>query len=135
MEVDFLLLADGAQVAGDKLYVLGGGWTVLWGRSFPINHTIAVAVGIMVPWEETNQAHSVEILILSEDGNQIGQPLVSGQLEVGRPPGIPPGTAQRAMMAVSGPVSIESPGRYEVVVRVNGENMKHTAFTAVRRNS
>ena len=133
MEVDFLLLADGAQVAGDKLYVLGGGWTVLWGKSFPINHTLAVAVGIMVSWEETNQRHSVEVVILSEDGNQIGQPLVSGQLEVGRPPGAVVGTAQRAMMAVSGPASIESPGRYEVIVRINSKDMKRTVFTAAQR--
>jgi hypothetical protein len=30
ISADFLILADSAQVQGDKLHMLGGGWTFIW---------------------------------------------------------------------------------------------------------
>src|SRR3989304_3950300 len=136
MEVDFLILADGAQVAGDKLYVLGGGWTVIWGKEFPLRHTGAIAVGVMVGWDETNQRHSIEVPLLSEDGRQIGdEPLVVGDFEVGRPPGVKVGTPQRFMVAGSVTISLEAPGRDEIVVKIDGTDVKKSAFTAVEAPS
>ena len=51
---DFLILADAAQVQGEKLYMLGGGWSLIWAKEFPAQHQMAVAAGILVPWMETN---------------------------------------------------------------------------------
>ena len=42
-----LLLADSAQVAEGKLYIIGGGWTVI-GLGTPS----AVAVYVSVPWDQ-----------------------------------------------------------------------------------
>src|SRR6266536_3343202 len=114
MEVDFVILADGAHVAGEKLYVLGGGWTNIWAREFPTVHQGSIAVGMMVPWNETNRRHSVEIVLLNSDGQQVGDPLVSGEFEVGRPPGMPQGVAQRFMVAATVNFAIQRPGQYEV---------------------
>lgn len=132
MEVDFLILADGAQVAGEKLYVLGGGWTIVWGRDFPVSHTGALAVGMMVDWQETNHRHQMQVLLLSEDGAQVGEPLVTGDFEVGRPPGMAPGTSQRCMFAATLAFNLERPGRYEVVVRIDGGDMRRAPFAAMQ---
>ena len=135
MEVDFLILADGAHVAGDKLYVLGGGWSVVWAKEFPATHRGAIAVGMMVGWQETNQRHTIEVPLLSEDGTQIGDPLVVGDFEVGRPPGVKSGTAQRFMVAGTVDFRLEAPGGYEVVVRIDGTDTKRAPFTAVKTSS
>jgi hypothetical protein len=131
MEVDFLLLADGAQVSGEKLYVMGGGWTVVWSQTFPLAHNAALAVGVMVDWPQTNQRHSIEVALLTGDGQQIGPPLFGGEFEVGRPPGIPAGAAQRFMLAGSVVLNLEAPGLYEIVVRLNGTDVKTASFSAI----
>jgi hypothetical protein len=132
MKVDFLILADGAQVAGDKLYVLGGGWTIVWARDFPVIHNAAVGVGMMVDWPETNQKHSVEVALVTGDGQSVGEPLVGGDFEVGRPPGMPPGAQQRFMLAAVMALSLENPGPYEIVVRVDGTDMAVASFQAMK---
>lgn len=131
MKLDFLVLADGAQVAGDKLYVLGGGWTVVWAREFPIVHPASLAIGLMVDWQETNEKHAIEVQLLDGDGESLGDPLVKGDFEVGRPPGIPPGLAQRFMIAANVNLSLAIPGPYIVVVRIDGTDIESTSFTAV----
>ena len=35
LEIDFMILADGAQAVGGKLYMLGGGWSASSFPSFP----------------------------------------------------------------------------------------------------
>jgi len=130
VKIDFVILADGAHVAGDKLYVLGGGWTILWAAEFPTKHTAAIAVGAMVDWQETNHRHRIEIALLSE-GKQLGEPLVGGEFEVGRPPGLPIGAAQRFMLAAPVSISLEEPGLYELVVRVDGADITSSPFQAV----
>lgn len=130
MKVDFLILADGAQVAGDKLYVLGGGWTVVSAQKFPVNHNAAIAVGAMVDWQETNQKHVFEIALTSE-GEQVGGPLVSGEFEVGRPPGMPAGASQRFMLAAAVSLALAAAGPYEIVVRVDSTAVATSSFQAI----
>lgn len=132
MDVDFLILADGAQVAGDKLYVLGGGWTVVWSREFPVKHPAAIAIGMMVPWPETNQRHTLEVVLVTGDGTQVGSPLVAGEFEVGRPAGTPAGAAQRFMMAAGVEFDLAAPGSHEIVVRVDGTDVKRASFHALQ---
>ena len=47
------MLADAAQVAGGKLYVLGGGWSVLYAPA-----PFAIALKIEVPWSVGDDTHS-----------------------------------------------------------------------------
>ncbi len=132
MHVDFLILSDGAQVASDKLYVLGGGWTIVWAPDFPLTHNAAIAVGMMVDWPETNQKHSIEVALVTGDGQQVGEPLVGGDFEVGRPPGMPPGAAQRFMLAAAVALNLDKPGPYEIVVRVDGTDVTSASFQAMK---
>ena len=59
-----LLLADSAQVADRKLYVLGGGITLIGPRPQPLG----VAIRIEVPWDRANISHTWRLDLLDEDG-------------------------------------------------------------------
>ena len=124
VNVEWLILADAAQVVGGKLFLLGGGWDVLTVNSgFPIQKRCAVAVSFRVPWTETNKLHDVEIEITDEDGrNSLMK--AQGQIEVGRPPGIPEGSFQRAQIAADMALTIPSHGTYQVVARVADEQVQ-----------
>jgi hypothetical protein len=129
-----LILADAAQEVGGKLYILGGGWSVTGPEPTPM----ALAIKIGVPWDQANRRHQFKIMLLGEDGERpqilepaTGQPQAvdfefGGDLEVGRPPGLPPGTEIDAAMAVTlAPIPL-IPGRgYVWRLEINGESKDH----------
>jgi hypothetical protein len=131
MEVEWLILADAAQVTGGKLFLLGGGWDVLAVNTpFPLQQRCAVAAAFRVPWNETNQRHMIEIEIEDQDSQQ-KLFAVAGEVEVGRPPGIPPGENQRVQLAADLALAIEKPGTYRVIAKIAGEVKKYTTFRVV----
>ena len=122
-----LLLADFAQVAEGKLYITGGGWTVI-GLGAPS----AVAVYISVPWDQTNRQHVWKLELVDSDGTPVTVPgplgdqqevaLESG-FKVGRPPGTTPGTDLGMPLAMNfGPLPLEPNKRYEWRFSLNGES-------------
>lgn len=130
MEVEFLILADAAQAVGGKLYMLGGGWDVLTiNNAFPAQRPFAIALGLSVAWNETNQRHNVTVEIADEDGQQAAT--MSGQLEVGRPPGLPMGQPQRVVIALDGVLRIEKPGGFVIVAKVEDQEAKRVRFRIV----
>ncbi len=131
MDIEFLILADSAQVVGGKLYMLGGGWSHYRVRSFPAQVVVSVALGISVPWDETNHKRSVELSIVDEDGQVILQP-VTTQVEIGRPPGLKPGSSQRIVIAATVGFRLPKAGRYEVVGKVEGQEVNRIYFDAVQ---
>ena len=135
MEVEWLILADSAEVVGNKLYLLGGGWDRLTvNTGFPVDQRIAVALSMKVPWNETNQKHTFEVEIISEHPTtEEPQSVlkVGGQFEVGRPPGIPQGQSQRVQLAINMNLKFEAPGTEIVVARVSGQEMQRTHFNVI----
>ncbi len=130
MEVEWLILADAAQIAGNKLYLMGGGWDRLTiRRPLPVQQQMAVAAAFRVDWNETNMKHQFEIEVADADGVTLGK--VSGSMEVGRPPGIPPGQDQRTQIAVGLGVPIKQLGTYVIIARVNGEEGRRFPFSVV----
>src|SRR3990172_2955485 len=130
MQVEWLILADAAQVVGGKLYLMGGGWDVLTVNSeFPRQQHCAIAAAFKVPWNETNQRHNVEIEIAHEDGRTLGK--IQGQIEVGRPPGIPLGSDQRAQLAAELNLKFETAGTYVIIPRIEGQEGSRVQFRVV----
>ncbi|MDB4894506.1 MAG: hypothetical protein JWN15_768 [Firmicutes bacterium] len=88
-----MLLADAAQAAEGKLFILGGGWSVTGPSPVPS----AMAIKIEVPWNEANRKHKWLLSLVDSDGQPVlaqtptgeGPIEVGGEFEVGRPPGAP----------------------------------------------
>ncbi|MBI2303671.1 MAG: hypothetical protein HYU86_02860 [Chloroflexi bacterium] len=135
MDVEWLVLADAAEVVGNKLYLLGGGWDLLTvNTGFPVEQHCAIALSARIPWNETNQKHTFEIEVLEESpGTEEPKSLVKegGYFEVGRPPGIPLGQEQRFQLAFAMNLKMETPGTKVVVARLEGQEMRRFHFNVV----
>lgn len=129
MEVEWLILADAAQVVDNKLYLQGGGWDRLNIGTFPKPHAMGVALAIKVPWNETNQQHTFEIEIVTEDGNSVQK--FGGTFEVGRAPGIPNGQDQRVQLAVNGIMNFKGAGTFIVHARIDDGESRRVVFNVV----
>lgn len=105
-----MLLADSAQVADGKLFILGGGITAVGPQRKPMG----VAIRIEVPWDRANVAHQWRLDLLDEDGHPVmvrDQPLVvHGRFEAGRPTGLKPGTPLSVPLAINFPAIPVTPG-------------------------
>ncbi len=106
-----MMLADAAEVADGKLFVLGGGLTVIGPRPQPL----AVVLRIEVPWDRANLSHRWRLDLVDEDGAAVtvgDRALgVRGRFEAGRPPGLRPGTPLSVPVAVNFPTLPVAPGR------------------------
>jgi hypothetical protein len=90
-----MLLCDDAQAVGGKLYMLGGGWSMLTKVQPTAN--MALAVKLSVPWSRANERVHIEATLITDQGETVtqqnDQPVrTEGDLEVGRPPGLRHGT-------------------------------------------
>jgi len=131
-----MLLADAAQVSEGKLYILGAGWSISRG----IN-PMAVAIKIEVPWDEANKPHNWILELVSEDNSAVslsdpqGPPQsirVEGDLEVGHPPALKPGTPLDVPLALSvGPLPLP-PGRYLWRFSIDGETREDWQVPFIR---
>ena len=129
MEVEWLMIADAAEVLGNKLYVIGGGWNRLSVPSFPVTKQLGIALAFNCPWSETNEKHQFEIEIATDDAQTLKK--ASGQLEVGRAPGIVQGSDQRVQIAANVTIEFKEPGNYLVISRLDGEDKRRVVFQVV----
>ncbi len=127
-----LLLCDAAQVSNGKLFVLGGGWNMVQAET-PAN--IALAILFAVPWDQTNKQIAMEAKLMSADGEPVainGQTVeAQGQFEVGRPPGIKPGTDMNAPLAIPFNGVALPAGGYRWEIWVDGEMSAFVPFRAM----
>jgi len=120
-----MLLADYAVVSDGKLTIVGGGWS----QTGPEPAAFGIGLLIQVPWDQANTPHAFSVELLDTDGASVsfdtdeeGEQPVSfgGEFEVGRPPGLKPGTPLDFPVAVnSSPLPLE-PGRYEWRLTIDG---------------
>jgi hypothetical protein len=122
-----LLLADAAQAVGGKLYVMGGGWSIIGPGPAPM----ALAIKIEVPWSETNVRHYVEVELLTADAEPVTaegksgpEPIkVRADFEVGRPPGLKPGTPIDVPLAMNfAPFPLRAGSRFEWRLSIDGHH-------------
>jgi hypothetical protein len=122
-----LLLADYAIVSDGKLTIVGGGWS----QTGPEPAPFGIALLIQVPWDQANTPHAFAVQLLDADGEPVvvetdeddEQPVAfGGDFEVGRPPGLNPGTPLDCPVAMnSTPLPLE-PGRYEWRLTIDGQS-------------
>ena len=124
-----MIIADAAQVVGNKLFIMGGGWDKLGVDSFPKNHSMGIALAIRVPWNETNERHGFEVEIVSDDGET--QQKLGGTFEAGRAPGTTPGQHQRVQFAFNAIMTLGGPGTFVVLARIDGEEQQRVAFNVI----
>jgi hypothetical protein len=133
VEIEWLMLADSAQVVLNKLYLLGGGWdSITFNKDVPQH--FAIAVSIKVPWDETNQKHTFEIEVLSEDKNTEelkSLAKMGGKFEVGRAAGIPVGREQRIQLALNMGFKFDSPGTKRITASIDGTISKQLDFNVI----
>lgn len=113
-----LILADAAQAAGGKVSMLGAGWSVTGTPTGPQ----AVVGLIKVPWDRANEALPLKLELVDADGRPaaLGEGPDGSQqrieftttIEVGRPPGLTPGTPIDASFMVNVAPLPLPPGRY-----------------------
>jgi len=128
LDVDYLILADAAQVADGKLYLLGGGWDRLSVNGLPAIQFMGVAIAILVPWSETNTTQTLTVSIEDEDGGAVMQP-VAVRVEVGRPSGLSAGADQRVLMALNAQLALPRLGDYAVTATLDSGARKRHRFS------
>jgi hypothetical protein len=121
-----MLLADYAVVSDGKLTIVGGGWS----QTGPEPSSFGIGLLIQVPWDQANTLHSFSVELVDSDGAAVvleteeeeQSVAFGGEFEVGRPPGLKPGTPLDFPVAVnSTPLPLE-PGRYEWRLMIDGQS-------------
>jgi hypothetical protein len=114
MPINYALLADHAEVINGKLYLMGGGLDTFSAPRAPARVRFAVALGVLVGWDETNLPIALRLQLEDDDGGLVLA--LDGQLQVGRPPHLPAGASQLAQAAVIIEAELAAFGGYRVVV-------------------
>ena len=95
--IEMLTLANHVEAINGLLYLSGAGWNRVTRRypkgGVPTPHNFGIGVSVLVPWTEANRKHHLSLRI--EDEDQHEQTSVNGELEVGRPAGVPEGSDLR----------------------------------------
>jgi hypothetical protein len=119
-QLELLTVANHAEAINGLLYLSGAGWTDLR-RAIPaqgpapVTH-LGIALAILVGWEETNRRHRVAVVMENADGQEILR--MESDFELGRPPGLPPGSDLRGVIAINGEVQFPAAGMYRVIATI-----------------
>jgi len=121
-----MLLADSAQVAEGKLYILGGGWSLSGPEPVPS------AVAIKVEVDTHDRMHHWELFLEDADGQlvQFDSPEgpqtieIRGDFSASAPEGVPPGTPVDVPIAVNlGPIPLSPDSRFTWRLVIDGESL------------
>jgi hypothetical protein len=127
MELGFLLLSDHSESINGKVYAMGAGWNQLRFPELPQEFNFSIALGLDVPWDETNRQHTMTLHIEDPDGERLGDEF-SLDFETGRPPGSVPGQEQRIVLSLGARTAFSASGPHAVVVKVGGEELDRARF-------
>lgn len=112
-EIDYLLVADRAEVVNGKLYLMGGSWDRIQPTKFPHRMMLGIALGVRIPFAHTDDQHKVSVQIHHDEQRLIG---FEAKLTTGRPPGMA-GMDMLVPMAFNIPLAI--PGEGLIVLRAS----------------
>ncbi len=118
-----VLMCDAVQVSDGKLFILGGGLSVVG----PAPQPISIAARIAVPWDQANIRHSWKVELRDEDGQPVtlnGKLVaLNGQFEAGRPTGLAPGSPLWVPLGINfGTIQLAGGRRYTWRLFVNDDS-------------
>jgi hypothetical protein len=129
-----VLLCDYAEERLGKLYVMGGGWDTGLADA-PLS--IALAIVLHVPWDQTNDPHDLWVRLLTEDGEIVkieGNPVqLEGKFEAGRPAGVQKGMSFGVALAPRFPLISLPQGSYAFVVLIDKKESARVPFRMIAR--
>jgi hypothetical protein len=143
--IEYVILADHAEVVNGKLNMIGGGWGAI-ARQVPVLTQalpegvpvpavppcrFAIAVSILYDWHEAGDVLPFTIQITDQD--ELRPPLWagSGQIQTGRPPGAPRGGELRAPIGFLTLVQFPEAGGYVVHTAIPGQTEHRLPFQVV----
>lgn len=133
VEIDFLLLADRAEVLNGKLYMMGGAWDRRQIRNIGTPVSLTIVASVLVPWNLTNEPHRLRIRIEDEDGSPV-PPELDATVNVGRPVNATQGQSFRATAVINNRWTVPKFGSYGVVASVEGHGEKRVTFYVVEQS-
>jgi len=125
-----MLLCDAAEEAGGKLYILGGGWSVIQAPN--VLAPMALAIKMSVPWDQANEPHQILASLKTDDGEPVdagnGPVFAQGEIEVGRPPGSKRGSPLDAPFVLRFNGLALPPGGYVWELDIDGTQLAREPF-------
>lgn len=130
MEVDYAFLADHAEAVNGKLYMVGGGVTILWRQQYPAPIDVAVVVHLVYNAAEAGRDRQLRLQVNDADGKALIPPLDASFTPQGRAPGVPIEAPLGALLAVriAGAPILPKPGPYAVEVLIDGNHVRSIPF-------
>ena len=129
------MVADAVQAMGGKLYVLGGGWDMLWVGSFPARHpSMGIGLRIRVPWAH-NDEFDLSVDLVDEDGmSMFGGKRFTQRIKVTRRVERPAGSATGITRAFTfNNLLFPKPGGYAFPIFVGGAEVARVRFRVEKR--
>ncbi len=128
-QIEFVTVANHAEAINGLLYLQGAGLTDITQQNGPdgqpgILH-VGIAVSIVIGWNEANRRYPLRLSVVHEDGSALLN--VEGQVEAGRPPGLPAGSDLRSVLAVSAEIQFPRSGGYVLKAELDG-GIRSVAF-------
>jgi hypothetical protein len=132
------LLCDAASAVGGKLYVLGGGWNLLWPPEPEAPSSMALAIQLNIPWALANRRLNLDARLVTEDGDPVqqefGEVQATGVVEAGRPAGIREGTPLVLVFALQFPLLRLADGGYVWEISVDEQVRARVPFQVEHRS-
>jgi hypothetical protein len=119
--IDVLIIANHAEAINGLLYLSGGGWTdlhrIVQDGNAPVSH-FGVGISVRIPWHETDDSHKFVLDIENEDATAVIAH-AEVQVKVGRPPQLPRGAVQHAVLAINVDTIFPAQGGYRVIAKID----------------
>lgn len=138
------ILCNHAEAQNNLLYVSGGGIDrafVPANTSGPWNINLAIGINISVPWNETNNEHTLTVDLVDFDSHPVLVPNgidtvapvhVEAKFNVGRPPTLETGESQSISLAINLPsLPIPAIGNYSFILEVDGNELRRLSYRVV----
>ena len=132
IRAECFLLCDGAAVAENKLFILGGGWDRLGIRKFPEEYVVTVAVKLAVPTSETYRPLPIRLEVQDDDRNLVVPEPMRAELEMARPPGYEAHEELPFLLPIKVKLPLTKPQRLNFVLYVDNNFLARASLRVIQ---